>query len=38
VLLPLLPEKNPTEVEFDGRLELMVRLYELECEYQCQLR
>ena len=23
VLLPLLPEKNPTEVEFDGRLELV---------------
>ena len=28
-------DAKPTEVEFDGRPEL---LYELECEYQCQPR
>ena len=42
VPLPLCSDElfdvNPTEVEFGGRLELVVRSYELECEYQCQPR
>jgi hypothetical protein len=42
VLLPLCSDElfdiKPTEVELDGRPELVVRSYELECEYQCQPR
>ena len=42
VPLPLCSDElfdmNPTEVEFGGRPELVVRSYELECEYQCQPR